>query len=75
VYFTAPDAAAAVDPHDWDILVSAARPRAEMDPEGRGVDVQDTVLRACRREEGQVQWPAAMPQRARVSITSRHHRS
>jgi SAM-dependent methyltransferase len=51
VYFTASDAAVALDPPDWDILVSAARTRAETDAEGQPVEVQDTVLRARRREE------------------------
>jgi hypothetical protein len=49
VYFTASDAATALDTDDWDIVVRAARSRTEADSEGCVVAVQDAVLRARRR--------------------------
>jgi SAM-dependent methyltransferase len=48
VFFTAEDAATSLDPHEWRILVSAARPRASADRDGQPVTVHDTVLRAER---------------------------
>jgi SAM-dependent methyltransferase len=47
--FTAADAAASLDRHEWRIVVSAARPRAIADPDGHPITVHDTVLRAQRR--------------------------
>lgn len=41
--------AAALDPDQWEILVSAARVRHATDPEGRTVPIHDAVLRARRR--------------------------
>ncbi|MGH2346278.1 MAG: SAM-dependent methyltransferase [Chloroflexota bacterium] len=47
-FFTAPDIAALLDPHGWDIVVSAARDRGAADPAGRPVIIHDAVLRARR---------------------------
>ncbi len=49
LFFTASDVAALLDPHGWDIVVSAARERAATDPAGRTVTIHDAVLRARRR--------------------------
>jgi len=49
LFFTADDVAAPLDPNDWDIIVSEARPRTTLDLEGRTVTIHDTVLRAQRR--------------------------
>jgi SAM-dependent methyltransferase len=49
MFFTASDVAAALDPDQWEILVSAARVRHATDPEGRTVPIHDAVLRARRR--------------------------
>ena len=46
--FTASDIAALLDPHEWDIVVSAARERGATDPAGRPVTIHDAVLRAQR---------------------------
>lgn len=48
LFFTAEDAAALLDPHDWEIVVSEARGRDVTDPEGRTVTIHDAVLRARR---------------------------
>ena len=51
LFFTAADIAASLDPHEWAIVVSAARERSATDPDGRTITVHDTVLRAsgaCR---------------------------
>jgi SAM-dependent methyltransferase len=48
LYFTAADVAAMLDPHDWDTIVSEARPRPTLDSEGRTVTIHDAVLRAQR---------------------------
>ncbi len=47
-FFTADDIAALLDPHEWDIVVSAARERSATDPAGRTVTIHDAVLRAQR---------------------------
>ncbi len=49
LFFTASDVAALLDPHGWDIIVSAARERGATDPGGRAVTIHDAVLRARRR--------------------------
>lgn len=49
LFFTAADVAALLDPHRWEIVVSAARGRDAADPEGRAITVHDTVLLAQRR--------------------------
>ncbi len=49
LFFTASDVAALLDPHGWDILVSAARERSVTDPDGRIGAIHDAVLRARRR--------------------------
>ena len=49
LFFTAADVAASLDPHEWVIVVSAARERGATDPEGRAITVHDAVLRAERR--------------------------
>jgi SAM-dependent methyltransferase len=47
--FTAEQLAAELDPLDWEIVASEARPRAVTDADGAGVTVHDAVLRAQRR--------------------------
>lgn len=49
LYFTAADAAAALDPDQWDVVVSDTRARTAPDPAGRSTTVHDAVLRARRR--------------------------
>ena len=49
LFFTGDDVAALLDPHDWQIVVNAARERTTTDPEGRTVTIRDSVLRAERR--------------------------
>lgn len=49
LFYTAEDVAALLEPHRWDIIVSAARPREATDPQGDTVTIHDTVLRARRR--------------------------
>jgi trans-aconitate methyltransferase len=46
---TAKQLAAALDPGEWEIFVTAAAGRTMTDPEGRPVTVRDSVLRAVRR--------------------------
>jgi len=48
LFFTAADIADTLNPEDWDILVSDARPRNATDPDGRPVTIHDAVLRAQR---------------------------
>jgi SAM-dependent methyltransferase len=48
LFYTASEAAAALAPDDWDVLVVEARERSAKDPEGRSVAVHDAVLRARR---------------------------
>jgi SAM-dependent methyltransferase len=48
-FFTAPDIAALLDPHGWDIVISAARERSATDPAGRPVTIHDAMLMARRR--------------------------
>jgi SAM-dependent methyltransferase len=50
LFFTASDLAAALDRRQWDILVSEARARPTLDPEGRTVTIHDAVLRAQRKK-------------------------
>jgi SAM-dependent methyltransferase len=47
--FTAPEVAALLDPHGWDIVASEARPRTAVDPSGRTTTIHDAALRARRR--------------------------
>jgi len=49
LFFTASDLAVLLDPHGWDIVVSAARERGATDHDGRPVTIHDAVLRARRR--------------------------
>jgi SAM-dependent methyltransferase len=46
--FTAEEIADALDPADWEIVTSEARPRPVLDPEGR--TIHDAILRARRRQ-------------------------
>jgi SAM-dependent methyltransferase len=46
--FTAAEIADTLNPEEWDILVSDARPRNATDPDGRLVTIHDAVLRAQR---------------------------
>ena len=48
-FFTAADVAATLAPADWTVVVSEARPRSAVDPDGRPVTIHDAVLRAERR--------------------------
>ncbi|HWG73562.1 MAG TPA: class I SAM-dependent methyltransferase [Acidimicrobiales bacterium] len=48
--FTAGDVAAGLDAHGWEVIVSAARERDAVDPDGRAVTVHDAVLSARRHE-------------------------
>ena len=47
--FTAEEIAAGLDPGEWEVQVTDARPRPATDPEGREVTIHDAVLRARRR--------------------------
>ena len=49
LFWTASDIAAMLDPDEWAIIVSEARPRSTLDPDGRTVTIHDAVLRAQRR--------------------------
>ena len=49
LFFTAAGIAATLDPVDWEIIVSQARPRTAIDPDGNSITVHDEVLRARRR--------------------------
>ncbi|HWE60307.1 MAG TPA: class I SAM-dependent methyltransferase [Chloroflexota bacterium] len=49
LFFTAPELADLLDPHRWDIIVSASRGRSATHPDGRTVTIHDAVLRAQRR--------------------------
>jgi SAM-dependent methyltransferase len=49
MFFTAKQVAAALDPHRWDIVVAASRPRSVVDPDGQQITVPDAVLRARQR--------------------------
>ncbi len=48
LFFTADEITGLLD-DEWDVQVSEARPRTAVDPDGRKVDVADTVLKARRR--------------------------
>lgn len=50
LFFTAADIADTLNPEEWDILVSDARPRNATDPDGRRVTIHDAVLRAQRHQ-------------------------
>lgn len=47
--FTPEEAAAELDPGEWEIIVCEARPRPATDEDGSPVTVRDSVLRARRR--------------------------
>ncbi|AEA27284.1 Methyltransferase type 11 [Pseudonocardia dioxanivorans CB1190] len=49
LFFTADDVAAVLDPREWTIVTSAARPRRWTDADGREWTLHDTILRARRR--------------------------
>lgn len=49
LYLTAEEAAAALEPGDWNIQVAEARPHRAMDRRGRDVEILEAVLRAQRR--------------------------
>ena len=46
--FTAEEVAATLDPTHWQVLVSEARPRPAVDPDGHDITIHDAVLRARR---------------------------
>ncbi len=48
LFFTADEIAERLD-EQWEVLVSEARPRTTIDPDGREVAITDTVLKARRR--------------------------
>jgi 2-polyprenyl-3-methyl-5-hydroxy-6-metoxy-1,4-benzoquinol methylase len=48
-FFTAAEAAAALDPASWEVLVAEARPRPSHQHEGEHITVHDAVVRARRR--------------------------
>jgi len=48
LFFTAREIAADLDPSLWTVIVSEARPREVLDPDGHGVTVRDEVLAARR---------------------------
>lgn len=50
IFFTAADVVALLGPHEWEIVVEAARARPATDPTGRAVTLHDAVLRAQRRD-------------------------
>jgi SAM-dependent methyltransferase len=50
LFFTAANIAASLDPHEWDIVVSEARARPAVDPQGQSATIHDTVLNARRRQ-------------------------
>lgn len=53
LFFTADELAAALDPRRWEVVVSAARPRPSVHPDGHpdghAATLHDAVLRARRR--------------------------
>jgi SAM-dependent methyltransferase len=49
LFFTAADVAAMLDPHEWETIVSEARARPTLDPDGRTVTIHDAVLRGQRQ--------------------------
>lgn len=49
LFFTGDDIAGQLSPDEWEIITNAAVARTTTDPEGRTVDIHDTVLRAERR--------------------------
>jgi SAM-dependent methyltransferase len=50
LYFTGDDIVALLDPGTWDVVTNMAAPRSATDPDGRAVTIEDTVLRARRRQ-------------------------
>jgi 2-polyprenyl-3-methyl-5-hydroxy-6-metoxy-1,4-benzoquinol methylase len=53
LFTTASDIGAVLDPREWEIVVSEARPRQAPDPSGVMITVHDEILRARRRRESQ----------------------
>jgi len=49
VFYTASDIAAALDAHEWDIVVCEARPRSAIDRNERPATVNDAIVKARRR--------------------------
>lgn len=49
VFYTASDIAAALDAHEWDIVVCEARPRSAIDRNERPATVNDAIVQARRR--------------------------
>lgn len=49
LFFTAAQAAAALDRQRWDVVVAATRPRPAVDPDGQEITIADAVVRARRR--------------------------
>lgn len=49
VFFTANQAAQALDPQEWEIVVCADKPRNATDPAGRMVTIHDAVVHARRK--------------------------
>jgi len=48
LFYTPADLAGALEPGEWNIIVSATRERTTTDPRGQTVTIHDTVLRAQR---------------------------
>jgi SAM-dependent methyltransferase len=49
LFFTSGEIAAMLDPEEWDIVISEARERQTVDPDGQQVTIRDAILRAQRR--------------------------
>jgi SAM-dependent methyltransferase len=49
LFFTAAEVAALLDPSDWDLILTEARARQTVDPDGADVTIHDAVLRAQRK--------------------------
>lgn len=49
MFFTAEQLAAHLQAELWDILLTEARPRTAIDPQGKTITIRDTVLRAQRK--------------------------
>lgn len=49
LFFTPDEVAGALDPSSWEVVVSEARGRTALDPDGQAVTLHDAVLRARRR--------------------------
>ncbi|SFB20800.1 Methyltransferase domain-containing protein [Amycolatopsis marina] len=49
LFFTAEELAESLDPKEWEIVTTDARPRVATTPDGNEISIRDTVLRARRR--------------------------